>query len=202
MSGFITQPGLVPGLRPDLATYASYSTCGNPRTGPSAMGGGVLSRRRSRKQRGGYMKGKGKGKKGGKKGCQRGGCGCMMGGRRSRKQRGGAGYTFLPGNQLGPGFMEVGRTACQGALPNPLNPMQRGGALLSGSPIDTVGATIAGSSLSAPALGLQTPGAAFSFDMTGSSKLADLKVPYPEVISMPSRAGAPSCRSRTRRSRK
>ena len=151
-------------------------------------------------------KGKGKGKKGGKKGCQRGGCGCMMGGRRSRKQRGGAscmvggrrsrkqrggaGYTFLPGNQLGPGFMEVGRTACQ-----------RGGALV-GSPIDTVGATIAGSSLSAPALGLQTPGAAFSFDMTGSSKLADLKVPYPEVVSMPSRAGAPSCRSRTRRSRK
>ena len=189
MSGFITQPGLVPGFRPDLATYASYSTCGNPRVGPSAMGGGVLARRRSRKQRGGSMKGKR-----GKKRCQkqRGGCGCMMGGRRSRKQRGGAGYTFLPGNQLGPGFMEVGRTACQ-----------RGGALV-GSPIDTVGATIAGSSLSAPALGLQTPGAAFGFDMTGSSKLADLKVPYPEVVSMPSRAGAPSCRSRnrTRRGRK
>jgi hypothetical protein len=176
MSGFTPVAGLL-AERPDLSIFQSVPTCGTtPRPG-------ALSR--SRKQRGGACRSciLGSRQRGGSKKKSKSKSKTRKSKiRKSKKQKGGASFFLNPlAPTVGDKALEVSTLPCQTAFTTP-KMRQRGGQ----AELSVFNSPLAGQ-LSPSPLALEVPTAGFTFDMTGSSKLADLKIPYPEVISVPAR---------------
>lgn len=187
MSGFTPVPGLLAG-RPDLSIFESVSTCG------TTARPGALSR--SRKQRGGACAAciLGSRQRGGsKKKSKSKGKTRKSKIRKLKKQKGGASFFLNPlAPTVGDKALEVSTLPCQTAFTTPkMRQRQRGGE----AELSAFNSPLAGQ-LSPSALALEVPTAGFTFDLTGSSKLADLKIPYPEVISVPARTRRSSRLSR------